>query len=289
MDNDSDDIESAPIIGIAPSTSGLTVCNIVCKLKREKLTLSETSYIGAGILTLQLICGIGIVFMPGISITGFQYCALYGLIPLSILYCCIYANLFMGGWGNPDGKFWCDVKIMYVRGFNTLRTIISFINTPLYIIYLANIFGIGDWLTLFLLGFTMFLAEWQNDISENQNQYDVKAFDKFINQDDNSLCLETLHEHQQAQTGQRVWTPFMVYCAIKTIILTCVFVQWDHSDIDQTFGIPVAVLIVIYTFIVPLALNFLYMKNQFTFSQMELYRMTSDACLPFLIFIFTLV
>jgi hypothetical protein len=289
MQQGSIDIESAPIISDKVPSIGLSVCNIVCKFKREKLTLSEVSYIGSCVLTLQLICGTGIVFMPGISIHTFQYCALYGLIPLTVLYCSIYANLFMGGWGNPNGKFWCDAKIMYVRGFNTLRTIINFVNTPIYIIYFANIFGVIDWLTLFLLGFTMFLAEWQNDISENQNQYDVKAYDKFINQEDNSLCLETLHDHQASHKGQRIWTPFIVYCAIKTIILTCIIIQWDHSDVGQTFGIPVAVLIVIYIFIAPLTLNFFYMKSHFTFSQLELYRIAIDVCLPFLIFIFTLV
>jgi len=286
---DTNDIEGAPILGTAPTSSKLSVCGIVCNLKRDKLTLTEASYVGMIIISIQLITGIGLVFLPGIDIEYVQYCALIGFIPLGVLYGCIYLNLVMGGWGDPNGKFWCDVKIMYVRGFNTLRSVVHFVNIPLYMVYLSSIFGIKDWFMIFLIGFTMFLAEWQNDISENQNQYDVKVFDKFINQDDNSLCLETLHEHQTSQTSSNVWTPFMVYCAIKLIVLTGIFVHWDHQSIDQTFGIPVAVLIVCYTFLIPVILNFLYMKNQVTFCKLEICRIANDITVPFLIFIFTLV
>lgn len=286
---DIEDSETAPIFENDLSTKvPLTICSLHCRLKRPQLTLSELIFFAAILSTCQCVCAIGIIFMPSISIEKLDYAAFFALLPIGFMYILIYANLFAGGWGDPNGRFWCDVKIMYVRGFNTLRTIVTYMTTPIYMIYLAHLVGIHQFITLFFIGLLAMISEWQYGISENQNQYDVKAFDKFINPDDNTICLETLHNHQLNRTsGNIFWSGMMMGSIIKILVISATLIGGQSPTI--TFGIPIVTLIIIYACIIEIVLSILYLKKTITFCQIELYRLVADLTMPFLIFIFTLV
>ena len=63
----------------------------------------------------------------------------------------VYANLIGNGWGTPKGKFWCEVKIMIARGFNTIRTSLRLFITPLLFIVMSVEVGIKDPITILFL------------------------------------------------------------------------------------------------------------------------------------------
>jgi len=269
---------------------GVNIFKIPCRLQNDSLKVHEIPRLCTVVLCMVGLCGLVTLFMrEPTSLNGFNM----RIIPVSVIfitcvqYGIVYMNLAMGGWGAENSRFWCDVKIMFVRGFNTVRTLGQFLSSTLLFIMLA--FTFGSEASIMYISLLVIIAEWQTGIVENQNQYDQAIHDKFINEK-GELCLESLQLYQfNHPSNTVVWSPFVIACSIKTYVITCILVMSDIEFERWTFSTPISVCIILWGYIIPSFLNFTYLKNAFTFCQLELYRTVSDAIFLPLIMMFSLV
>ena len=269
---------------------GVTICKIPCRLHNDSLKVHEISRLCTVVLCMVGICGLVTLFMrEPVRYNGFNM----RIIPVAVIfisciqYGLVYLNLIMGGWGAANSRFWCDVKIMFVRGFNTIRTLGQFLSNTLLFILFAFTFGLET--SLPYISLLIIIAEWQTGIAENQNQYDQTIHEKFTNEK-GELCLESLQQYQFTHPSTTVvWSPFVIACCIKTYIITCIMTLTQADNERLTFSTPIIVCIILWSHIIPSFLNFSYLKNAFTFCQLELYRTISDALFLPLIMMFSLV
>ncbi len=283
--------KNALVNDVEPASAPLTMCSIVFRLKREKLALRELVRFASAVVTIQFICLYGIFFMrpplPAQVPFGRSF-AVISILPICILYVFIYANIITGPWGSEDSRFWCDVRIMYVRGFNTIRTVMNMLSSSLMLMFLSVMLGNTNSLSLSLIFIVCVLSEWQSGCAENTNQYEVKAFDKFM--DGNILCLETLHFHQiQNRRERQKWSSFIFSIVIKVYLVTVILLAANLDEEILVFQVPIATLIIIYVLLIPPIQSFMFLKGVLTFSQLELYRIIMDLIFPMLIVTFSLV
>lgn len=268
----------------------VNIFKIPCRLQNDSLKVHEIPRLCTVVLCMVGLCGLVTLFMrEPVSLNGFNM----RIIPVSVIfiaciqYGIVYMNLAMGGWGAENSRFWCDVKIMFVRGFNTVRTLGHFLSSTLLFIILA--FTFGSEASIMYISLLVVIAEWQTGIFENQNQYDQGIHEKFTN-DKGELCLESLQLYQFNHPKTTVvWSPFVIVCSIKTYVITCILIMSDTELERWTFSTPICVCIILWGYIIPSFLNFTYLKNAFTFCQLELYRTISDAIFLPLIMMFSLV
>lgn len=268
-------------------TLPLNICYTPCRISSSTLTLQELIKSILCLSIIEAIFGFAFAFAQKNS-RGPPWIAAFMLVPQVFLYLFMHTNLVSGGWGAPDSRFWCDVKIMYARGFNTIRTITRMISLTLGFWLIASILKIDSGTIICLLPLLAIITEWQSEISENQSQYDIKAFDKFIKDDDSTMCLESLHYYQAQQTEHKPLTSsFFINIFIKIYVISCLL--GTKVELNATFAIPTIVVTVLYICVVPIILDLLYMKSFITFCQLELNRIITDVTLPVMIVAFSLV
>ena len=56
-------------------------------------------------------------------------------------YMMVLLNMFNGGWGRENSKFWCHMRIMYLAGYNSIRWAISSAVDPCIVIAACLIMG----------------------------------------------------------------------------------------------------------------------------------------------------
>lgn len=267
----------------------VTIFKIPCRIQNDSLQLHEIPRLCTVVLCMMGLCGLVTLFMrEPVNYSGFNM----RIIPVvtvfvsSVQYGIVYLNLTMGGWGAANSRFWCDVKIMFVRGFNTVRTLGHFLSSTLLFMVLAFTFNLGD--SIPYISLLIIMSEWQTAIVENQNQYDQTMHEKFTN-DKGELCLESLQLYQFKHPSTTVvWSPFVIACSIKTYVISCILVM-SHRVEQWTFSTPIIICIILWSYILPSFLNFTYLKNAITFCQLELYRSISDLIFLSLIMMFSLV
>jgi len=134
----------------------------------------------------------------------------------------------------------------------------------------------------------MIIGEWQAGVLENQNQYDIRFQDKFVDADDH-LSLPALHAYQASHSTEHInWTAFFIQGIIELLTLTFVFVA-AHLQTELIFAVPVIVCVIMWSFLVPTMLNFAYLKQTITFCQLEIYRMIADIVILPITVMFALV
>jgi len=270
------------------SSLPLRVCSATCRLSNNPLSLREIVKLAVCVLILQTICAGGLAISRSETSILIWLC-IFQVFTKCILYTFMYINLLSGGWGSSNSRFWCDIKIMYVRGFNTIRSITDMASFTLYLWITMLILEVDSELTAVLLPLLAVIAEWQAGLSENQLQDDVNVADKFIT-DENLLSLEGLHWCQSQKKDPRTVTvPFVAHCLIKTYVFTGLLISGRRGETSLIFGIPIVGLIVFYTYIVTLTLDFMYIKRFQTFCQIELYKTILDLIFPGIIVAFSLV
>lgn len=264
--------------------------SIKCRIKEDTLKLQELIRLTAILLSVFSICSCGVTFMRtpvfkyGLNIRWIPVAALFITTSMYILK---FINVKMGGWGAADSRFWCDVRIMYVRGFNTVRTIINWLSSSVVFGMLTLLMGVES-SVLFILMLNI-IADWQTGMAENQNQYDIKFQNKFSDENE-QLCLESLHHYHQQHTLEKIiWTPFIIASVLKTYLLSCMIFYSSGISSDFIFAVPMVVLIVLWVFLIPCFLNFVYFKQVITFCNLEIYRILADCVIPPLLVMFTLV
>jgi hypothetical protein len=287
------DIESSDSL-VRPTETKSSIIRVFgsldCRIKEDTLKLRELHRLTAILLSVFSICSCSITFMRspvskyGLNIRWLPVTALFITTGMYILK---FANVKMGGWGAADSRFWCDVRIMYVRGFNTVRTIFNWLSSSVVFGMLTLLMGVES-SVLFILMLNI-VADWQAGMAENQNQYDIKFQDRFSDENE-QLCLESLHHyHKQHVLDKIAWTPFAIACFLKTYLLSCMIFYSDGISSDFVFAVPMAILIVLWVFLIPCFLNFVYFKQAITFCNLEIYRILTDCVVPPLLVMFTLV
>lgn len=266
----------------------IKVCFVDCRPVKKSLSMRDFTKIVSALLGLQIIATTGIVFMrPHWSLPIGRWFSIMSTVPTALMYIIAYFNILSGPWGSENSRFWCDVRIMYVRGFNTIRSITTMLTTAMLFILVSMLLGQTDPMAFSLLFILGILIEWQQGISENNNQYDIKSFDRFRNEGD--LCMETVHQYQlQGQTSDVHWSAFAISVAIRMYTLTCIVCTAGKMP-EIVFGTPLIVIIVFYSCIVPIGLNFVRLKSLITFCQLELYRACADVVCLVLVTAFSLV
>lgn len=269
------------------SSMPLTLCNLICRIKSDqRLTMQELCKWASAILILEFVCAIAIRFMR----TTAYWLPVIAMLPTCLLYVVMYLNLLTGPWGSENSRFWCDVKIMYVRGYNTIRTVTRMFSISLLFMFLNHLLGHSQTLATLLLILIIVVIEWQSGLAENANQYDIKALDKFM--DDDRLCLESLHYFQlQKKFEASHWMSFVIAFVAKLYTVTCVFITsvGEPSVPGPVFQIPIIIMITLYSILMPTLLDFIYFKSMATFCQVEIMRTVSDVVFPFLVVMFSLV
>ena len=288
-----DDIESKNTLVTGEDTissAPLTLCTVVFRLKRSTLAMQELTKFAAALLSVLIISATAILFMrPSLENAPVgRWFAVLANLPTCILYIFMYLNLVTGPWGSESSRFWCDVRIMYARGFNTIRTVLNMFSSSLLLIFLCVLLGHTGPLVMQLIFITSLIEEWQSGAAEHINQIDIKAYDRFM--DGDVLCLEALHYYQSKHSTEKVrWTPYVLANAIKFYVVTCILCTAQDSGQILIFQTPIAIAIVLYTCLSPSVLHFVYFKGFVTFTQLELYRTALDILFSILILSFSLV
>lgn len=266
----------------------LKVCHATCRLTSSELTMYDLIKSVLCILILQTIVSFGLAFAHAPK-THVPWMAACMICPQLILYIFMYTNLISGGWGAPQSRFWCDVKIMYARGFNTIRSITKMATLSLGFCLIASILNVNHQTTVALLPLLAIISEWQSEISENGNQYDIKAFDRFSTED-GTICMESLNFFQlQRKDPSKLPTSFFVSGVIRIYTISCLLTTWPGHALATTFGLPIVVITIAYVCAIPILLDLLYIRAFITFCQLEIYRIIMDISLPFVIVAFSLV
>ena len=265
----------------------LTMCSTICRLSSTPLSMRELVRTVFSIMMLEFICILGIYFMRNKSSWPLTL-GILQMLPVVVLYLSMYINIVTGGWGASNSRFWCDVKIMYARGFNTIRSCTSFVSRSICFYFIAILLDNRSLSTSLLLPLLAVLAEWQVGLSENKNQYDIKVFDKFMK--NGQLCLESLQHFQSQHPSKTTYfVPFLATLVIKTYVITTLLLSWTHNSSEFAFGIPLVCILIFYVWCAPLLLDLMYLKSALTFCQLELARMLLDITIPVIVACFALV
>ena len=189
----------------------------------------------------------------------------------------VYTNLISNGWGEQKGKFWCDIKIMVARGFNTIRTSLRIFITPLLFMVMSVEVGIKDPITILFLVMLAIISEINAGMSENQNQYHMQTNEKFVDSE-NQLLLEELNMYQKEHTLQKItWGPLIIYGTILNILLIALIIGGDSIG-----PIP---FIVLFHSVLQQLMSFLHLFGVWSFVKLEIFRSFVDLGLMLLLII----
>ena len=59
-----------------------------------------------------------------------KVCIITGALTPFLGYAMVLLNMFNGGWGREESRFWCHMRIMYLAGYNSMRWVIAAIVDP---------------------------------------------------------------------------------------------------------------------------------------------------------------
>jgi hypothetical protein len=272
--------------------SPIKCCTLPFRIRRRTLALREISQLCALILAILCIIGTCVVYVrPPITYSNIdiRWCALTACFIVFIQHFLTFINLLTNGWGSSQGRFWCDVKIMFVRGFNTIRTTTRLVAVSVLYIQLALLMGCSSLPALLLLVALSIMSEFQAGIAENQNQYDVQTHEKFIS-DDHFLEMEQVHQYQLEHPLSNVkFTPIFLYGFLNVYMTTILLTTRTLVDSHLVFETPVVVLIILFNVFLPICTHLCYLKGLGTFCELELCRSAADTLLLTLLMLFTLV
>lgn len=283
-----DDLEHPSGTEVPP----IKICQLGLRLRRPALVMQELTQICALATTLLVVVGLCTIYSREATAydgVDLRWLTMVACFSLCVQHCFTFINLRSAGWGSASGSFWCDIKIMIVRGFNTIRSVSRMVLVPVLYVQMAYLLGCSCPSTLMLLVMVALLGEYQAVLSENQNQYDVQTHDKFVS-DDNFLLLEQVHKYQSEHPiGKVKHTPFVIHAVLNLYIATCLMMFKKVVAQPIFFATPVIVLLMIYTVCVPIMTHLLYLKGVWTFCELGIYRDIGDVVLMTLLTLFTLI
>ena len=270
----------------------IRICGLVFRIRATTLAFRELSQLCTVILSALCIVSICMMYLRPPVFYGpldIRWLTIGALVAVCSQHLFSYFNLLMAGWGSSTGRFWCDVKIMIVRGFNTIRTLSRVVASPMLTVQLALLLGCTHTPALLFLCLLSVLGELQLGLSENQNQYDVQTHEKFVS-DENRLLLETVHNYQAAHPLTNVsQVSFVVYALINISVTTILLLFREKVEEAAIFAMPIVVMLVLYIVCLPIFAHLSYLKGIWTFCEYEIYRSLGDVLLLTLVTCFIIV
>lgn len=275
-----------------PPEYPIKICGVVFRIRYAHLTLREVSQLCAMLLSLLCVMSVLLVYIRApVMYGGFDIRLLTVVSSFSVCaqHVFSYLNLIMSGWGSSSGRFWCDVKIMIVRGFNTFRTVSRLVSSPLLYIQLAYLLGCANPQALLFLVLIVVLIELHLGLSENRNQYDVQSHAKFVS-DDQMLQLEQVSHYQQQHPLTNVsQVSFTVYAIVNMHLSSILLLFREPVSESLVFAMPLVSLLVVYCTCLPILTHLIYLKGLWTFGEYEIYRSLADVFFLTLLTLFTFV
>jgi hypothetical protein len=226
--------------------------NVPLRFQNPQLILREFSQFVAVVAAVFTILGLFLGYISN-HLVGINASSLliFSYILIFIQHSLVYTNLLSNGWGTPKGKFWCEVKIMIARGFNTIRTSIRLLITPLLFTVMSVI-----------------ISEINAGTSENLNQYDMQSNEKCIDSNQ-CLLLEYLNMYQKANNLKKIiWGPFCMSIIIQFVLLTALIIC--GSSIGS-----IPFIVIIYC-VSQHILSGLHLLNVLTYVKLEIFRSLSE-------------
>jgi hypothetical protein len=273
-----------------------------CRFRQPQLQLYELYQLYLFIGAAQMLFGIVVVCMReplnvrlllhgnavGPAING-RWLPLFALAATLFQYAFSYVNVLSKGWGDPNSRFWCDLRIMYIRGFNTVRTTVRFFSVSVCMLFAMCLSGMAEVSTVVFMVILTVMAEWQLGVLELANQYDTQLRSKA----GEFVSLEALQYVQTQRTApsKTNWSPMVIAAIVKTTTWALVYVYSSSViyDTSYTFIRPLILTLTCYTYVVPLLEHFVYQKNLLTFCELELHRMFSDIFFLLIVVTFSLI
>jgi len=125
----------------------------------------------------------------------------------------VLLNMFNGGWGKEDSKFWCHMRIMYLSGYNTIRWAISSVVDPCIVIAANIIMGKDIGQSLYVAVCTVYCYYVLASLERSKAQ--AIDWDKFKHDFDVDLsdC-----SHAQTKNIKGIGAEPIIMCVILTII-----------------------------------------------------------------------
>ena len=273
-----ENIESVEIKAESIEKQPILIFGVPLRFQNPKLTLRELSRFVACIAAALTIISCLLSYMTrrdgyvdvqiGLTLISFL---------IFIQHVLVYANLIGNGWGTPKGKFWCEVKIMIARGFNTIRTSLRLFITPLLFIVMSVEVGIKDPITILFLVMLAVISEINAGTSENQNQYNMQTNEKFVDSA-NQLLLEELHAFQKEHLLQKItWGPLIIAGIIQNVLLAALIIGGDSIR-------PVPFVVLFHSVLQQL-MSFLHLFGVWSFVKLEIFRSFVDLGLILLLVI----
>ena len=128
-------------------------------------------------------------------------------------YCMVLLNMFNGGWGRENSRFWCHMRIMYMAGYNSIRWGISSVVDPC--ITIAACLVTGDSVTNSIrAGICVVYCYYILAEKERQKSQAIE-WDKFKN--DFDVDLQNVNDVQQRNL-QNVPIEPIIFCITFNII-----------------------------------------------------------------------
>lgn len=192
------------------------ICNFV-QLQfpfKFKLSLFNWKKLMIGAWSAQIMVYISIMILMKPQWEGYtRVCILTACVSPMIGYAIVLLNMFYGGWGREESKFWCNLRIMYLSGYNTIRWCIGAVTDPCIAMAGTQIMGenipTAMWSGLCLV-YTYYILG-NIEISKCQHI----DWEKYEN--DFDVDLKHAHAIQKKNTTNVDTMPIAV-CAILTIV-----------------------------------------------------------------------
>ena len=266
-----EDIESIEIQAESGGDQPILVFGVPVRFSNPKLILRELSRfvaVSAAALTM-LSCLLAWATNNMVTMnTALVLCSFL----IFVQHVLVYANLISNGWGTQKGKFWCEVKIMIARGFNSIRTSLRLLITPLLFTVMSVELGIKDPVTILFLVLLIINSEIYASTSENQNQYNLPTNDKFVDSE-NQLLLEDLHVFQKGNILEKTtWGPLIMYAVIQCVVSMALFSSARNS-------IRLVPSIILFYNGLQMIMAGLHLFGSWSFVQLEIYRSLAELCL----------
>lgn len=284
------------------TSTSLKLCRkFTCRLKSSQLQLKELYQFFLLIISTEMIFVTIAFFMreqinTDIFLKGeIQWSFNNRFLPVAAIYIIFiqylfsYLNLASNGWGDPKSRFWCDIRIMYIQGYNTIRTFVHFFSISVLFIYAACISGMSEISSLVFLCIINIIAVWQLGIAELTNQYDTKIQAKA----DEFVSLEILQylQHQRTLLKDVNWVPTLIAVFLNITSWGFLFL-YSASQFQSTqyeFLRTILIILVFYTFVLPIIFHVIYQKNLMTFCELEIHRMFIDVFAILIFGTFTMI
>ena len=250
----------------------ILIFGIPLRFQNPKLTLREFSRFVACIAVALTMLSSLLAYMANNMVTMNAASLVLCSFLIFVQHVLVYANLISNGWGTQKGKFWCEVKIMIARGFNSIRTSLRLLITPLLFTVMSVELGIKDPVTVLFLVMLVIISEIYASTSENQNQYNLPTKDKFVDSE-NQLLLEDLHVFQKGNVLEKTaWAPLIMYAVIQFVVSMALISSARNS-------IRLVPSIILFYNGLQMIMAGLHLFGSWSFVQLEIYRSLAELCL----------